>query len=88
MSLDLTTNGAMSKTIAQAVIKTFKYVTISYHAEAHARLKKQSLDRAVQFAEAGVSVKVNVMFHSNYFDECVEEAKRNKLGTNPTSAKL
>lgn len=70
--LDLTTNGAMSKKIADAVIENFNYVTVSYHAESNSSLKQQVLDRIKQFHESKIYLKVNVMMHSQYFDECVE----------------
>ena len=37
----LTTNGAMSKKMAQAVMENFGHATVSYHAESNAKLKKQ-----------------------------------------------
>lgn len=71
LHLDLTTNGAMSKTIADNVVKHFDYVTVSYHAESDSKLKQQVLDRILQFKENGIGLKVNVMMHAEYFDECV-----------------
>lgn len=70
LQLDLTTNGAMSERIADAVIETFDYVTVSYHTEAHSNLKKQCLDRIKQFKDNGINIKVNVMFHADHFEEC------------------
>ena len=71
LHLDLTTNGAMSKTIADNVIKHFDYVTVSYHAESDDRLKKQVIDRIQQFHKSNIGLKVNVMLHAQHFDECV-----------------
>jgi MoaA/NifB/PqqE/SkfB family radical SAM enzyme len=70
LHLSLTTNGAMSKRIADAVGNTFNYVTISYHAEANTKLKKRVLERIEQLHKS-TAVKVNVMFHAQHFDECV-----------------
>lgn len=71
LHLDLTTNGAMSKSIANSVIEHFDYVTVSYHAESDQRLKDQVLERIRQFSSSNVGLKVNVMLHAQYFDECV-----------------
>lgn len=78
-SFALTSNGAMSKKMANAVIEHFHHITVSYHAESDDKLKKQVRDRILQFHEAMhsnpegfFSVSVNVMFHAQYFDECVD----------------
>lgn len=72
----LTTNGAMSKKMAQAVMENFGHATVSYHAESNNKLKKQVKDRILQFHNEGpnnnFTVSVNVMFHAAYFDECKE----------------
>lgn len=70
LKLDLTTNGAMSEKIATAVIDNFDYVTVSYHAEAVDKLKENVKDRILQFKNSNLSLKVNVMFHAEYFDDC------------------
>lgn len=75
-SFSLTSNGAMSKKMADNVIEHFNHITVSYHAEADKKLKTQVVDRIRQFSkygpENGCSVSTNVMFHAEYFDECVE----------------
>ena len=72
----LTSNGAMSAKIAQAVIDNLEHITVSYHAESDDKLKKQVRDRIKQFAneslKSNFSLMVNVMFHAAYFDECKE----------------
>lgn len=70
LTLDLTTNGAMSKRTAQSIVKFFDHVTVSYHTEANARLKEQSLLRTEEFAVSGIDIKVNVMLHAVNFEEC------------------
>ena len=70
LHLDLTTNGAMSKRIASAVIENFDYATVSYHAEAVDKLKSQVISRIEQFAESSIGLKVNVMLHAQHFEEC------------------
>ncbi len=77
-ALTLTTNGAMSKKMAQAVIDNLSHVTVSYHAESNQKLKDQVKDRILQFRQAEIDnpaafrINVNVMFHAEYFDECVK----------------
>lgn len=70
LKLDLTTNGAMGSKIAEEISKTFNYITISYHAEADQKLKEQVKKRILQFKKSSVSLKINVMFHAQKFDEC------------------
>jgi sulfatase maturation enzyme AslB (radical SAM superfamily) len=75
-SFALTTNGAMSKKMAQAVMENFIHATVSYHSESDDKLKQQVKDRIMQFHNEGpayhFTVSVNVMFHAAYFDECKE----------------
>lgn len=71
IKLDLTTNGAMSKSVAESIIDCFDHVTVSYHAEANTSTKKQVLER-ILFLNQSVPVKVNVMMHSREFEDCVE----------------
>lgn len=79
VKLDLTTNGAMSEKIADSVIENFDYVTVSYHCEAHDKLKAQALSRISQFYTSGINLKVNVMFHAQFFDECKNVCETLKL---------
>ena len=72
----LTTNGAMSEKMGQAVMENFDHATVSYHSESDNKLKQQVKDRILQFHYQGglhdFTVSVNVMFHAEYFDECVK----------------
>ena len=76
LKLSLTTNGAMSEKTAQAVIENFDYVTVSYHAEAKDSVKTSVIDRIKFFNSSEIAVKVNVMFHADYFDECKAVCER------------
>jgi MoaA/NifB/PqqE/SkfB family radical SAM enzyme len=76
LKLSLTTNGAMSEKTAQAVIENFDYVTVSYHAEAKDSVKASVIDRINFFNSSEIAVKVNVMFHADYFDECKTVCER------------
>lgn len=76
VSFALTTNGAMSEGMANAVIDNLRHVTVSYHSESDIKLKHQVRDRIKQFREAekkypkDFRMNVNVMFHAQNFDEC------------------
>lgn len=71
LKLDLTTNGAMSVKTCKSIIENFDYVTVSYHAEAHYKLKEQAKNRIKNLANSTINLKVNVMFHAQMFDECL-----------------
>jgi len=72
----LTSNGAFSEKMGQAVMENFGHATISYHSETDQKLKQQVKDRILQLHYQGplhnCTVSVNVMFHAEYFDECKE----------------
>lgn len=71
----VTSNGAMSKSIADAIIKHMGHITISYHVEADQLVKDKVLTRVRQFNIAkknqGFGLSLNVMFHAEYFNECI-----------------
>lgn len=75
-SFALTSNGAMSKKMAEKVMEHLDHITVSYHAEADDTLKQQVKDRMVQFHTDGpkhkFTLSINVMFHAGYFDECID----------------
>ena len=75
----VTSNGAMSERMAAAIMDHMGFITISYHAEADAVLKRQVLDRIEQFRVLGPAkqcgLSINVMFHAEHFDECVDLCK-------------
>lgn len=64
-----TSNGAFSKAIAKKCVELNLCGTISYHPEADAKSKKLVIDNILFFDGR---FKVNVMFHKDYFDECIE----------------
>ena len=76
--LTLTTNGTMGKRTTEVVGNTFDHITVSYHAEADAKLKQNVLSRIDQLHPVS-TVKVNVMFHTHYFDECVDVCNNLKI---------
>jgi organic radical activating enzyme len=75
--LTLTTNGTVGKRAADIIGDTFNYITVSYHAEADSTLKQNVLDRIDQLHQK-TTVKVNVMFHADYFDECIDVCEQLK----------
>ena len=64
----LTSNGAMSAKMADAVMEHLDHITVSYHTEADERTKKQVIQRIEQFSQYGpernCTVSINVMFHA------------------------
>jgi len=76
MNLTITSNGAFGKKMADSICENYGFMTISYHAEAHASLKKQVIDNMYYLTEKNFPIKVNVMFHAEYWDECVELCQR------------
>jgi MoaA/NifB/PqqE/SkfB family radical SAM enzyme len=82
LRFDLTTNGTLGPKIIDAVASTFNSATISYHTEADPILKKGVLD-CIEKLRHKIYVKVNVMFHAEHFDECVDLCTKFKQnGTN------
>jgi len=70
MNLTITSNGAFGKKMADSLCDNYGFMTISYHAEAHASLKKQVIDNIYYLTEREFPIKINVMFHAEYWDEC------------------
>ncbi len=74
-TMAVTSNGAMNKKVAEAILKNLNHITISYHAEASVILKEQVKRRIVQFSKEGpalgFNISINVMFHAAYFEECL-----------------
>lgn len=72
IGLSLTTNGAWSPKNTSKISDIFNSVTISYHAEADNKLKKQVKENIKLLSKTNVWVQVNVMMHIDFFDECVD----------------
>ena len=73
--IGLTTNGCYSLKQCQTVIKTTNNCTVSYHPEASPAEKSLVLANINLMKEKNYRMKVNVMFHKDYFDECVKLTK-------------
>ena len=76
LNLTITSNGAFGKKMADSVCENYGFMTISYHAEAHSSLKKQVVNNIYYLTEKGFPIKINVMFHAEYWDECKELCMR------------
>ena len=76
LQLGLTTNGAFGEKMAQSILTEYDTCTISYHVEAHKNLKKQVIRNIYFLKEHDYSMKINVMFHAQYFDECIELCRK------------
>ena len=70
--LSLTTNGAFGKKMAESILRVYEALTISYHVEAHQKLKDQAVGNIYYFNENNFACKVNVMFHKDFFWECAD----------------
>lgn len=80
----LTSNGAFSQKMADAIIENMDHITVSFHTEADPKLKKTIIDRILYIHNHNkgrrsndplhCSISVNVMFHAHpdYFNECKE----------------
>ena len=69
--VNLTTNGAFAKKILDNIDQYCDGGTISYHPEGDAKQKKLVLESIYKLGVGG-RMGINVMFHKDYFDECVE----------------
>ena len=72
LKLGLTSNGAFGEKMAQSILQVYDNCTISYHVEAHKNLKKQVIRNIYFLKDNDFNMKINVMFHAQYFDECIE----------------
>lgn len=74
LRLGLTTNGCYNKKNVMQIIENFNGVTISYHAEATKEQKSLVLQNIETCKEHKFSMKVNLMMHKDYWQECVDLA--------------
>ena len=70
--LGLTTNGTWPAKHHEKIIKYFKGVTVSYHTEGAEMLKKRARDNLLLLKEDANWLTVNVMMHTDAWDECVD----------------
>ena len=72
-SRGLTTNGWFSNSVLDKVLSLTTGGTLSYHCESTDKQKKQVVQNAIVLRE---KYKVNVMFHKDYFWECVDVCEK------------
>ena len=72
-SRGLTTNGWFGNHVIDKILSLPTGGTISYHCESTAKQKQQVISNAIYLRE---KYKVNVMFHKDYFWECVDVCEK------------
>lgn len=75
MKLNLTTNGTWNERRGRFLLDHLDSITVSYHCEGTQKQKnlvKQNLLWVHKAIENKNKLKVNVMIHQDYFDECVD----------------
>ena len=86
LSLTITSNGAFGPKMAESVCQNYGFMTVSYHAEAHPNLKKKVIENIYYLHGHNFPIKINVMFHAEYWDECKElcmQLERDGIGYVP-----
>ena len=72
-SRGVTTNGWFSRKKADELVELSSGGTISYHCESTDDMKKQVIENCIAMKD---KYKVNVMFHKDYFDECIKVTEK------------
>ena len=67
--LSLTTNGTWGPKFTQRILDNFSHATISWHAEDV--LNERTIENIIELHSSGLSVQVNVMLHTDYFDKAI-----------------
>jgi MoaA/NifB/PqqE/SkfB family radical SAM enzyme len=76
--IGITTNGTWHSKHTDFILKNCNGVTISWHAEADVQLRERAIENAVRLHSAGLWTSVNVMLHTDYWDESVDAYNRLK----------
>lgn len=71
---NITTNGCYTPKKCKLIIDNVDSCTVSYHAEATPVEKQLVKNNIIAMVAADYNFRVNLMFHKDYFDECVELA--------------
>jgi MoaA/NifB/PqqE/SkfB family radical SAM enzyme len=83
----LTSNGTWPEKHIDFIKKNFVGITLSYHAEANLFSKERTINNAILIHEAGLWNTVNVMMHTDHWNECVEvheKLKSHGIDSKPT----
>jgi MoaA/NifB/PqqE/SkfB family radical SAM enzyme len=70
--LSLTTNGSWGPKYTEKISQKIAGVTISYHTEASEQLKKRSIKNIIALSKTNIWLQVNVMMHTDNWDEAVK----------------
>ena len=73
-TVSMTTNGAFSERVAQECLEILTGGTVSYHPESTPAMKKLVIKNIITLSKN--LWRTNVMFHKDYFDECVDVCKQ------------
>lgn len=85
-NLSLTTNGAWALKRTKDIVKHFKGITVSYHAEADPLLRDRVIENILALYDSHIWLQVNVMLHADHWDHCVavyEKLKSYGIKANP-----
>ena len=74
ISSNITTNGCFSQTKCREIIECVTNATISYHTEATEKEKEIVKNNIKFMSDVGYRFRINLMFHKDYFDECIKIA--------------
>lgn len=77
-TLGLTTNGTWHVKHTDFILNNFKGLTFSWHAEADKQLRERAISNAITLKNLGSWVTVNVMLHTDHWDESVDAYYRLK----------
>ena len=72
----LTTNGTWHSKHTDFILENFNGVTISWHAEGDIKLRERAINNAIALHKAGLWVSVNVMLHTDHWEESVKAYER------------
>jgi organic radical activating enzyme len=74
--IGLTTNGTWHPKHTDFILENCNGVTVSWHAEADEQLRERAIENAIRLHKAGLWVSVNVMLHTDYWNQCVDAYNR------------
>lgn len=75
IATNITTNGCYSERKCKLIIDNIGSCTISYHAVATQAEKKLVHDNIILMHNSNYNFRINLMFHKDYFNECIDVAK-------------
>lgn len=76
LNLTITSNGHFGPKMRENILKNYGFITISYHCEQIDAVKENVVKNIKYLHDNNFALKVNVMFHVKYFEECKELCKK------------